>query len=58
MINKILQIFTNINDDNLAFHVTNDKQQVINARKNLCKKYAIYYLLKLCFFYYKIYLKF
>jgi len=43
MINNILKVFTNINDSNLAFHVTNDKKQVINSRKKLCEKYNLKY---------------
>jgi len=40
---NIFTLFTNISDGNLAFHVTNNKENVINARKNLCKKYNLNY---------------
>ena len=40
---NIFTLFTNISNGNLAFHVTNEKKNVINARKNLCKKYNLNY---------------
>ena len=39
MKNKILTIFTNIEDKNLAYHVTEDDLSVDIARKELAKKY-------------------
>jgi len=40
---NIIKLFTNSKDENLAFHVTNDKNQVIKARKELCIKHKINY---------------
>jgi hypothetical protein len=37
--NNLLAIFTDISDENIAYHVTNDKYQVDIARENLAKKY-------------------
>ena len=39
MKNKILTIFTNIDDDNLAYHVAEDDHSVDLAREELAKKY-------------------
>ena len=39
MKNKILTIFTNIDDDNLAYHVAEDDHSVDLARDELAKKY-------------------
>jgi YfiH family protein len=43
MKSSLLKIFTTTNDKNLAFHITNNKTDVINARKDLCKKHNLSY---------------
>ncbi len=36
---ELLALFTNISDENIAYHVTDDSSQVDNARQNLAQKY-------------------
>jgi len=43
MKNNIIQVFTKASHNNIAFHVSNDKQEVINTRINICKKFNFNY---------------